>query len=348
MSVSASRLLVDRFLDRGPLELETGKRGRRRWEEYLPQPAIWDVATVSTKALLDRMHDRFANPADDPQEVMSKLQLGLWEIKSATPEDVWQNIVQLCRKHPIRAQVHEDPFTSRSFERPRGYPGDAVLIDYLYSEDCHVDGTLYVSRLGDKIYRFLHDTPTGTAVRARRDIAATYIDATCERKINPRILSVACGHLREALRSRSVAAGKVERFVALDQDELSLQVVCNETHDMGVVPFCNSIKALFRGPLTAERFDLVYSTGLYDYLDDRLATKLTHRMFDLLEPGGTLLIANFLPDIWIDGYMETFMDWKPEQFQALTAAIPASQMRSVRTFIEPNENIVFLEVTRQE
>ena len=103
---------------------------------------------------------------------------------------------------------------------------------------------------------------------------------------------------------------QVGRYVALDQDELSLQVVQNELSDRGVIPVCSSIKALFRGELAREKFDFIYSTGLYDYLDDRVATKLTHRMFEMLNPGGRLVVANFLPDIWGAGYMETFMDWK--------------------------------------
>ena len=46
------------------------------------------------------------------------------------------------------------------------------------------------------------------------------------------------------------------------------------------------------------------------------------------------------------------MDWKliyrsPEQILGLTGAIPAAEMESASTFVEENENIVFLEVTRQ-
>ena len=113
---------------------------------------------------------------------------------------------------------------------------------------------------------------------------------------------------REATLCRSVKAGLTGRFIALDQDELSLDVVKAQTSDHGVVPVCNSIKSLFRGEIADERFDLIYSTGLYDYLDDRLAARHGENV-PAAEPGGRLIVANFLPDI-VSGFMETFMGWK--------------------------------------
>ena len=35
--------------------------------------------------------------------------------------------------HPLGELLHRDPFTRRGFDKPRGYAGDAVLIDYLYA-----------------------------------------------------------------------------------------------------------------------------------------------------------------------------------------------------------------------
>ncbi|MEQ9248283.1 MAG: class I SAM-dependent methyltransferase, partial [Nitratireductor sp.] len=56
-------------------------------------------------------------------------------------------------------------------------------------------------------------------------------------------------------------------------------------------------------------FDLVYASGLYDYLPRAVAIRLTQRAMELVKPGGEFLFANFSDEITTDGYMETFMDW---------------------------------------
>jgi SAM-dependent methyltransferase len=282
---------------------------------------------------------------------MVELMSGLWSLKaSATPQS-WRTLVSQCASHPLRKLIHQDPFSSRSSAKPRGYAGDAVLIDFIYSRNCRLGEADEVTQLGERIFQFNRDTPACAAVRARRDLMASVIDEVCVLNNRPDILSVACGHLREATLCRSVISGDAGRFVALDQDELSIQVVQQELSEFGVVPVCGSIKALFRGELAREKFDLIYSTGLYDYLDDRVARKLTARLFQMLNPGGRLLVANFLPDIWGVGYMEAFMDWHLiyrswEEMGAVASAIPESELASQRTFAEKHANIVFLELTR--
>jgi extracellular factor (EF) 3-hydroxypalmitic acid methyl ester biosynthesis protein len=56
-------------------------------------------------------------------------------------------------------------------------------------------------------------------------------------------------------------------------------------------------------------FDLIYSPGLYDYLDQVVARPLTKALFSMLKPGGTLLLANFLRETSTAASMELFMDW---------------------------------------
>ena len=335
-----------------PLQLEIGK-GRPVLSESLPSsPIHWDVGSVVARSLLDHVHHRLLDDEADVHNAMADLLSGLWWLKSSATEEAWRSIAEQCVSHPVCELVHEDPLSARSFQKPRGYAGDAVLIDYIYSRNCRLAEHDYVSALGERIFTFSRDTPTCAAVRTRRDLIASAIDESCALVDHPHILSVACGHLREATLCRSVTAGQAGRFIALDQDELSLSVVEQEVSEYGIVPICNSIKSLFRGEIAREQFDLIYSTGLYDYLDDRIATKLTARLFGMLNPGGRLLLANFLPNIWGAGYMETFMDWKliyrtADQMDALGSSIADSEIASWKTFTERNANIVFLEMVRR-
>jgi SAM-dependent methyltransferase len=340
------------FNRRGPLELEIGK-GLPSITGALPSsPILREVGTSVAASLLDHVHHRLLDDGENVHGAMADLLSGLWWLKSSLAPAAWRAVAEQCISHPVREAIHQDPFTARSFHKPRGYAGDAMLIDYIYTRDCRAGEHVDVSPLGERIFSFSRDTPTCAAVRNRRDLIASVIDEVCAVVHHPHVLSVACGHLREATLCRSVTGGQTGRFIALDQDQLSLGVVEQELCEYGVVPVCNSIKSLFRGEIAREQFDLIYSTGLYDYLDDRIATRLTTRLFEMLNPGGRLLLANFLPNIWGAGFMETFMDWKliyrtPAQMESIAASISPDELAIRKTFVEKNANIVFLELIRR-
>ena len=346
--------------------LERAARGIRRPDisRLLRQPVQWDLATVVLRNALDEidqrlrtavavLHDDDADPESltEIDDAMGDLLTVLWSLKSTSTPDAWKRVCAQCLAHPLRNRIHEDPFASRCFNKPRGYPGDAVLIDYLYARRPLPEEDARLTTLGRRIFEFTLEIPAGHAVRRRRDLVASAIDELCARSPHPRILSVACGHLREAALSHAVAERQVDRFVALDQDALSLQIVESEVGHLGVTTMCNSIKSLFRGDVARDKFDFIYTTGLFDYLDDRIASKLTERMFDMLNPGGRLLIANFVPDVWCSAYMEAFLDWNliyrtDEQMLANAAEIDKSRMATCETFLEENRNVVFLDITK--
>ncbi len=351
-AAAAAAVMPRATQQRAALELAIGRLRRPDWNALLRKPAQWDVATVITRSLLDRVYEQMHGSIDDAEIAMTDLLSVLWSVKSATDHESWERIGEQCIAHPLRHLIHQDPFAYRCYSKPRGYAGDAVLIDYLYTRGYRLAPPNYVSPLGERIFQFTQEIPAGHAVRRRRDLMAQTIDEVCAASDRPHILSVACGHLREAVLSKAVTTGKAGRFVALDQDEQSLQVVEHEVAPYGVEPVCSSIKALFRGVVAEQKFDLIYTTGLYDYLDDRIATKLTQRMFEMLNPGGRLVVANFVPDIWCSAYMDALLDWKliyrsSEQMVELCSGIPETAIATRRTYIEENENIVFLDVTKR-
>ena len=99
------------------------------------------------------------------------------------------------------------------------------------------------------------------------------------------------------------------------------------------------------------QFDLIYSLGLFDYLPQRLGQRIVARLFDMLRPGGRVVVANFLPSVRDIGYMEAFMDWNliyrtRQEMIDLIDELPQSKIKNVQLFAEENQNIIFVMVTR--
>lgn len=269
------------------------------------------------------------------------------------PED-WKGFCQnVCLRHPIRDFVHQELFTRRSFDKPRRYAGDAVMLDYLYQglrprRDCPTP-------MGLGIYQYLAEQTTARSVLGRRDLLAQWIDSTAERCPEARVLSVACGHLREAHFSRAVQEGRLGKFLALDQDEESLAVVGREFGALGVEQVPGSVRALLRGRLRFDGMDLVYASGLYDYLPQPIAIRLSRLLFSMLRPGGRLLLANYADPAEhssFKAYMEAFMDWwllyrDEAEVREWSQDIPRAELAGQKLFRDDTGNLVYLELTRR-
>jgi hypothetical protein len=264
----------------------------------------------------------------------------------------WAQVVEGCLRHRLRAALHQDPFTHRAFAKPRGYAGDAVLLDYIYSREEGWPPPKDTTELGRAIFDYTTRSAACEGVRARRGFLADLLDRHLEQVARPHVLSVAAGHLREAELCAAVKRRKLGRYVALDSDVQSLQEVERCYGRFGVEPCRASIRQLVTERVDLGSFDLVYSTGLFDYLQQPIAQRLAWVMFQMLRPGGQLLIANFLPGVPDLGYMESYMDWKlifraRVEMVAVSADIPEAQIRDLRLFAEENRNIIFLQVTKQ-
>jgi len=208
-----------------------------------------------------------------------------------------------------------------------------------------------VSQIGNAIHDCIVNGAAATAVRNRRDLIACEIDRISETVRASRVLSLACGHLREGAMSEAVLARRLDQLVAIDQDASTVAVVKGDLGQFGVEGVVGSVRTILSEYTHMGQFDFVYAAGLYDYPSNRLATRLLSVLFSLLRPGGKVWIANFLPDIDIVGYMETFMDWwliyrSESQLAELLEGLPAEQILSHRTFVENARNVAFLGVVR--
>jgi extracellular factor (EF) 3-hydroxypalmitic acid methyl ester biosynthesis protein len=286
------------------------------------------------------------------QEGIQHQHHGLAEARRMFSTHAWINFAKIdCPLHPLRKFVHQDPFTRRSFEKPRGYAGDAVLIDYIYGIG-HRDHELQrATPFGKWFHNYSTNTPAPRAVRRRMYLIAELIDLVCAERRDARILSIASGHMRELLISHAYRAGVLGNAVAFDQDEASLAELSAKAKSRSLRCERGSVSRLIVGRHNFSDFDLVYASGLFDYLEHKAAKRLTETMFSMLRPGGRLLIANFLPGIYDMGYMESFMGWDliyrdRNQIVSLVAGLDSTE-RQCSYFEEAERNIGFLLVKKK-
>lgn len=303
---------------------------------------------ANTYLFMDEVYTMLLDGTID--ESMNRLFLELRKIKNNYSDQEWQDFSQkYCLLHPLKELLHQDPFTFYSYQKPRGYAGDAALLDYIYY---YYNCSESTTPLGAKIFNLTTKIPATHSVRTRRDILAATIDEIAAKANKPpRILSIACGHLREAQKSVAVQQGDIGELIALDQDSLSITLLQKEQANNTIFPICNSVRNILSKKLTFNNLDFVYAAGLYDYLNDRVAARLTKIMFDMLSSGGTLLVANFTPETPDIGYMETFMQWKliyrtPCQLKQVMNEIPLNTIAEQKLFCDQHGNVAYLKLIK--
>jgi hypothetical protein len=258
----------------------------------------------------DQFALEFRDPACDGVEIAKKLVSHLDEVRSAHPAE-WPAMACASRENELHTLLLEDPYTRRAFTKPRGYAGDATTLDFVYGHQDVQDVVAQSSEIGRMIFAYTGGASSpARAVRWRRGRIAQEIEATATKHKLARVLSFACGHLREIefvhpqLRRRT-------RITAADVDDEALQLVAEEYgRDSEIECRRLSVKDLITGRRGFDcHFDLIYSLGLCDYLSDEIAQRLIAILLPLVAPGGELVVANFTVATKGAAYMEAAMDW---------------------------------------
>jgi hypothetical protein len=64
---------------------------------------------------------------------MDHVILGMREIRNRYHTTEWKEFARTTfLNHPVTQLIHQCPFTYHSFSKPRGYAGDAELLDFIY------------------------------------------------------------------------------------------------------------------------------------------------------------------------------------------------------------------------
>lgn len=187
--------------------------------------------------------------------------------------------------------------------KPYGYAGDFEIIERIYQEEIKKEEF----RLWD-IYSLKH--PAASAVRNRKKYFKKEIVNKLSENSDLKLLNVASGpgrdlfEIYEALRSNQKIT---TTCVEMDNNAIQYAKTLNEKYK-DQITFIH--KNIFRFN-SDERYDLIWSAGLFDYFfEDKVFEKLLKVFGQWLEPGGEIIIGNFNSEHNPSRqFMEIFGDW---------------------------------------
>jgi hypothetical protein len=221
--------------------------------------------------------------------------------------DDWRAFTQksaLLRKW--RYFLSLDPYTRWGLLKPRGYPGDATLMDFVYGHPSIRQDVVSAGPMGEAIYRHTSGAASSASARLRIQLIAKEIASTA--KAGPfTVASYASGHARELEQLPAEVAKQVSLFMAIDVDDQSLDEARRSAGPISFEGFKRNVIKQDLADLPEAK--LVYSLGLFDYLNDEYATLVIRKMLAQTESGGTALLANLAPSAANLGYCEAIMDW---------------------------------------
>ncbi|MFD3002639.1 hypothetical protein ACFS7Z_19870 [Pontibacter toksunensis] len=294
------------------------------------------------------------------------------------------------KKHVLNSSLYryiqESPYYWQIIKKPRGYAGDAEMMNIIYRHE--YEGKTPFSKLFHKASasveacqavrnrrRFLTEeinkVQVGNILSFAAGPAQEILDLKEHDTLTPGRRYLAIDHDISTLRDASVNKSDNLNYALGNAFQLMkgeyriftprkrFYASCDPTKDMkGLRKFLVHFKYKV-DTLKNRKFSLVYSAGLFDYIktfpeDTKGTTALTKNLFNLVEPGGELIIGNFSPTIPIGTrwMMEYVCDWQliyrgKEELMNFTKSINKGQVDSVEVTSEPTGINLFLKVKKR-
>ena len=214
----------------------------------------------------------------------------------------------------LRSDFVKGRYLTHSLEKPYGYAGDFEIIDMIYRNSPNSSG---LERLYDNYFQM---SAISIAVRNRKeDFKKIILDFVRKSpKKNIKIMDLASGPCRDVCELLSVGhlESKKVQFDCYDSDPSSIKYARKLIKDHPSVTFFNqnAIRIALMKDIVAkipQRYDVVFSTGLFDYLDYGVSVRLIQNLKKILSKNGALVISDVRdkfsnPSIY---FMEWVADW---------------------------------------
>lgn len=213
----------------------------------------------------------------------------------------------------IRKEFLYGEYVVWSLEKPFGYAGDFKIIDDIYLNEPKTGG---FDRLYDNYFQM---SAISVAVRNRKeDFKKLILKVAQESAEGPvRVLNLGSGPCRDIWEVFKTGQIQVEgvAFDCYDNDARAHAHARQLLEGNLPVNFVkeNVVRLALKKDIQADiphRYDLIYSCGLFDYLDDRVSVRLIRNLMSLLKPAGRLSISD-VRDKYSNPSVH-FMEWVGE------------------------------------
>jgi extracellular factor (EF) 3-hydroxypalmitic acid methyl ester biosynthesis protein len=209
-----------------------------------------------------------------------------------------KSLVRLATEEHFRGTMQAE-----SVLKKHGYSGDFEIIDDIYRMRISPDAK---QRRWDL---FFHAQSAPCAVRNRKayfhQLLRDLTDRLPGRAL--RVLNIASGPARDL---REWFDANPESAIHFDCIELDPKAIAHASSVCGAyaarVTFHHQNALKF---VPSERYDLIWSAGLFDYLTDRLFTRLVRSLMPFVKVGGEVVVGNFSEFNASRDYMELMGDW---------------------------------------
>ena len=223
-------------------------------------------------------------------------------------------------------------YFNRSFHKPHGFPGDFWIIEWIYDLEGISDGEPTQPAIVNCLDYVFSTLPSVQSAWERRRYFAQLLTNEHRRKAGRlRILDVACGgsrYTRDFL-STLTDDSKVE-ITLLEQDAAAVEYCRTVSLSQWISQLtihCDPVDRLCEA-VAGRKFDVVISSGLFDYLDNKQAGQFLVDMLAHTAAGGIIAVANFHPADPSRAVNEWLVDWPLiyRDESALSALFPKSAL----------------------
>ncbi len=287
-----------------------------------------------------------------------------YEIATSRVECGLEAAHQVYARRQLQPLLLCAPFAHRAVTKPMGYAGDYGIVNMIL-DDPHQGDSLYAKIL----HRWFVAQPPAAAHRNRVNYLTARLHEETLRAVRTpdkqmRAYNVGAGPAKEVqdFMAQHALADNAE-FTLVDFNEETL------THAKKVLTASReknyrrtqlnfvkkSVAQLLRSEgkiknrMAAQQYDLVYCAGLFDYLTDAVCQEFMDMLYDMVAPGGLLIVTNVDSGNPIQHWLVYVLEWHliyRSSAEMLALRPEAASAEETRVVSDPTGVNVYLEVRK--